>query len=575
MIRVPWRLLSRIASMSCSITLIAVSVSALSAADPDVSERIEWVYPSTSSVPSVISSVVRRHLPLPASAGPRPPECDQLSYLRFRSAAGPEEAARADRILVAQPGIFEGASAFESLARNTVAAAAQQGAHLEFWALDRRSNCLEDHTGRLAGLRTGSLDVATAYYFGGAEIDGRRFAGFPVDGPAVAWLANQGLAQTLRDQYDLLRAELPDAAVRARKVLCGGHSLGGLITGNFAEWDFDGDPATTDDAGHRQCAGYFALDTAVSADPAALTAQAELPDLPPAVSAVLAAGTGRVGTALPVLAAPAVINPETMNLLALAGLAAHLEPEGVDQIVARLPRNPNVDATLRVLLAQDHRAVLTGHPDIRTLHATNTAVLGAILDDNSQPFAFLQASTGFLAPGTPVGPKSFPLPTAAAAALPLGPALFGTAKKFAPTGFDPGTVYRWSDYDAVDPARFDATTPDSEITSVHELARDLCEPPLDFTEWYFPTRLTLDTATPGGPGIDRHRRYPDAATGAPTITFVAADGVGVRPPPETPGRVVDLPGYNHLDVVTAAAEQNDGRPETVSTQLAAFAVAPS
>ncbi len=51
MIRVPWRLLSRIASMSCSITLIAVSVSALSAADPDVSERIEWVYPSTSSVP--------------------------------------------------------------------------------------------------------------------------------------------------------------------------------------------------------------------------------------------------------------------------------------------------------------------------------------------------------------------------------------------------------------------------------------------------------------------------------------------------------------------------------------------
>jgi hypothetical protein len=29
-------------------------------------------------------------------------------------------------------------------------------------------------------------------------------------------------------------------------------------------WDFDGNPATTADAGFEQCAGYFALDTTVS-----------------------------------------------------------------------------------------------------------------------------------------------------------------------------------------------------------------------------------------------------------------------------------------------------------------------
>ena len=56
------------------------------------------------------------------------------------------------RILVAQPGILEGAGAFDSVARNTVAAAAKNGKHIEFWALDRRSNCLEDHTGVQAGL---------------------------------------------------------------------------------------------------------------------------------------------------------------------------------------------------------------------------------------------------------------------------------------------------------------------------------------------------------------------------------------------------------------------------------------
>ena len=37
-------------------------------------------------------------------------------------------------------------------------------------------------------------------------------------------------------------------AIRRDKVLCGGHSLGGAITGYFAQWDFDGDPTTVDDA---------------------------------------------------------------------------------------------------------------------------------------------------------------------------------------------------------------------------------------------------------------------------------------------------------------------------------------
>jgi hypothetical protein len=40
--------------------------------------------------------------------------------------------------------------------------------------------------------------------------------------------------------------------------------VGGVITGYFATADFDGDPATTADAGQNQCAGYFALDTTVS-----------------------------------------------------------------------------------------------------------------------------------------------------------------------------------------------------------------------------------------------------------------------------------------------------------------------
>ena len=47
-------------------------------------------------------------------------------------------------------------------------------------------------------------------------------------------------------------------------MLCGGHSLGGVLTGAFATWDFDSNPATKADAGFNQCAGYFALDTTIS-----------------------------------------------------------------------------------------------------------------------------------------------------------------------------------------------------------------------------------------------------------------------------------------------------------------------
>ena len=58
-----------------------------------------------------------------------------------------------------------------------------------------------------------------------------------------------GLGLTVRDWHAVITRELPDRAVRTRKLICGGHSLGDLLTAALASWDFDGDPATTDDAG--------------------------------------------------------------------------------------------------------------------------------------------------------------------------------------------------------------------------------------------------------------------------------------------------------------------------------------
>ncbi|MEU5843465.1 hypothetical protein [Rhodococcus sp. NPDC047139] len=553
--------------MAAAVVGSFLTASAVSAQPP---ARTEVPYASSAPLAGeVLGSVVSIPAPLPPEAGPRPADCDRLSYLRWRSADGPQHSADADRILVAQPGIFEGAGAFESVARNTVLAAATRGSHIEFWALDRRSNCLEDHTGTQAALRTGSLDTATDYYFHGAEVDGRRFAGHAT-GTDVAWLSHVGLEQTLRDQYDLLRHELPDQALRKQKVLCGGHSLGGFVTGYFAEWDFDGNAATTDDAGYNQCGGYFALDTVIRAG-APLPARGALPDLPDAVSAPLEVLSGSISTASPVLALPAVINPETTNLLALTGLAARLDPEGVNGIVPRMPNNPNVDWTLRTLLARDYAMFATGNPDVRTLNATNEAVLGAILDDNSQPLGFLQASVGFIT-GAPVRDKLFPVPSTPEV---LGSGMFGDAPKTSPEVFaDPGIVYRWLDYDEVgtaasSPGEARYTNRGTEVTSIAELARNLSEPPLDFTEWYFPSKLPSDLSSATRFEGHLHR---DGTARNPVVTLLAGGGITVPETAHPNERRLALPGYNHIDVLTAAAGQNDGRPEQVSQALADFAV---
>ncbi|MFE0252365.1 hypothetical protein [Streptomyces sp. NPDC059010] len=555
---------------------VLLAAGTLTAASPGAradAARTETPVASTSPVAGVRESVVRVKVPLPGSAGPRPAACDWLSYLRYRAADGPEASADADRVLVAQPGILEGAGAFDSVARNTVATAAAQGRHIEFWALDRRSNCLEDRT----GIASGDQHTAVDYYYRGEQVDGRTFEGY-ADNGELGWMARLGIEQTVRDQYDLLSAELPDQGARKRKVLCGGHSLGGVITGYFATADFDGNPATTTDAGHNQCAGYFALDTTVSTSLGDLSGSipddTNLPDVGLGYGAVQA---GLDGGVLPrSLSAPVLLNPETMTLLAIAGLGALQAPAAEADLPRYLPSNLNIEATNRFLFSKDTATFLTGSPGVKDFRLTNAAVLGALLDDNSVPLAFLQSSVGFF-DGGPVVDKNFP----AANGSEQQPGLYGTDYKAIP-GRPHGPLYTWRDYDRVgdadDPGYRSAdgtpfTAAGKEVTDIRELARSLAEQPLDFTEQYFPTKLVTDLELATSPQVKKLVVHPDGLTATPTLTALAGDGL-------LAGRVpADLhpliaPGYQHLDVLTAASVQNNGGPEVVSTGLARFADSP-
>ncbi|KOG42509.1 hypothetical protein [Streptomyces resistomycificus] len=553
---------------------VLLSAAALTAVTPGEAragtERTETPVASTSPVAGVTESLVRVKVPLPASAGARPAACDWLSYLRYRASDGPAASADADRILVAQPGILEGAGAFDSVARNTVARAAEQGSHIEFWALDRRSNCLEDRT----GIASGDQHAAVDYYYRGKQVQGRTFAGY-VTNDRLGWMARLGIEQTVRDQYDLLAAELPDQRLRKQKVLCGGHSLGGVITGYFAAADFDGDRTTKADAGFNQCAGYFALDTTVSTSLADLSGSipddTNLPDL----------GLGYLGTqagldtgVLPrSLSAPVLLNPETMTLLAIAGMGAVADPDREADLPDYLPAGVNIDATNRFLFSKDTATFLSGSPSVKDFRLTNAAVLGALMDDQSVPLAFLQSSVGFF-DGGPVVDKNFP----AANGSEEQPGLFGTEYKAIPDRPD-GPLYTWRNYDRVgdadDPGYRSAdgtpfTGAGKEVTDIRELARSLAQQPLDFTEQYFPTKLVSDIQFATSPQVKRLVVHPEGLTANPTLTVLAGDGLlAGRVPPELNAVIAD--GYQHLDVLTAAPEQNDGRPEPVSTHLGRFA----
>jgi len=59
-------------------------------------------------------------------------------------------------------------------------------------------------------------------------------------------------------------------------------------------------------------------------------------------------------------------------------------------------------------------------------------------------------------------------------------------------------------------------------------------------------------------------------TANPAITFVAGDGILADHVPADKNPVI-LPGYQHLDVLTAAAVQNGGGREQTAVRLAGFA----
>jgi hypothetical protein len=584
--------------------LVVLVASCFASSAAAATTRTETIVQSTApDAPQVGESYVQLYAPLPASVPAHPAACDWIGYLRFwdrstevshsiarhhrivrhhrrrhrhrrharrhhrhtreHEASAPSSptstppVSRADAIIVAMPGFLGGAADFDQLARHTIELAAAHGRHLEFWALDRRANCLEDHRGSDAAARAHNYLTAVNYYFHGAQIDGHRFAGFRTS-DQVPFLADVGIAQTLRDEYTAITRGVPDPAVRKRKVFCGGHSLGGPLTGAFAGWDFDGNPSTTTDAGYNQCAGFFGLDTSLSVG----SSQSGTPGISQAADALVQyGGQGRFFDAPPA-------TPASIQLLGPIGVAAYQDPGAESRLLANVPDTPDINLSNRVLFARNAAELATGTPSVRDFRFTNETALGGVFDDNSDPIPIFRASIGVY-DGGPVQEKDFPLPEPLAGSG-------GQNRLMAPSTPN-GPLYTWRHYDQLTapgaPHQVDSTgqpftSPASEVTDIHQLARTMFEAPADFTEQYFPTRLlTDDVAAESGDrsGDLQNLTHTDVPL-HPSLLIEAGEGIGGS----GADKVVTLTGYNHLDVATAAARQNNGKPEGASSALSGF-----
>lgn len=529
---------------------------------------------AVESVDGVRISNVRLRSPLPADVPAHPAECDSISYNRYRTVDGPADPQHADAVWVMQPGAWGSADNQDSLARNTVRAAAGKGHRIEVWNLGRRGTCATDSTGLEAGWKARDSGVAFDYYYRGKEIGGKRFAGFKAD-KDLAYLGYIGVKQVVTDQYELMRRELPDAGFRKTRTFCGGPSMAGIITGFFGAWDFDGNPKTTEDAGYNQCAGFIALDTLVSSDPVGLRTNPlfkVVTDLttglayPEIVKGIKAGTLPRTFGFLP------LISPQALNLYKMAGIGAYHSPGAETDLHQRLPES--LDSTLRLGFSRTYGDFLSGTNQIRDFRFTNAALLGVLTDNNTTNLGLLQVSQGALA-GGPVGGKTFPLPGEIAQIPGVGGLLStvsGASPRVGPLSHR--ALYSWRNYDSVKGVPY--TSPAGEVSDQRDLARELGNGPIGYWEEYFPFRVVADFglalagSRTGDLAAIQHAAQMKAM---PTFT-VAADASAIAGGLKffMPEDAFHVPHYTHVDTVNAAWRQNDGRPEQVSDALASFLI---
>lgn len=494
--------------------------------------------------------------PAPGAADTGPAESpdayDNATFTRYRyeNSTIPVEV-----ILVGIPGFQGGNGDYDYMGR-TLAKLGE--GRIEVWAIDRRSNQLEDHLGTEAAESetepTSALNRGLDYYFrGGTEADesgqNRQFQGF-VSNDQIPYFSEWGLDLTLRDAWTVM--QLVPAEKRKEVVFLAGHSLGGSLVQHFAAWDFDGDPNTLEDAGYHQIAGLLLLDGASDPNPERVTSQTDYE----ATLVDLRSGESKRTSSF------AGLTADVNVLLELFALGQSLGP-AQEAPLAELYEVPGVNVAYLNTLYGNGRY-------------TYRAMLGLAVDDNFQTVYVFQSSAGFLTGG------------------PVESYRRGNNTYYRAVDKDGGTLYGWLDYNEMTDEIPDIAV--EEGTHIDDVAYACFKGPSNFTEWYFPARMSVDL----GPVADfqvnssggdwRWEVYKLASihssrVDVPVLGFFSNDTMpesGLIPyrdilaptlrngEPRSEGfEIIPVEGYEHLDVLLADLE-NPGRPNVVLSRLSSW-----
>ncbi len=504
---------------------------------------------SSSSTGTQPSPVIIKHYQVPTNfTAPANPFFStttpaMYNYAVFTRYYYNPEPAQLKALLVLMPGLLGGAGDFDEMARAIV----QMGkGDIEVWAVDRRSVLLNDFTGMQAAWNSKDPSRAVDYYFSGATIDGKTYAGMPPT-TSVSYMSEWGLDTTLRDLNTII--SLVPQQYRKTNLFLGGHSLGAWIAQDYAGYEFS-DSVTSPEPGYDNIAGVVLLDGGGSGLMQTMTASQyisgsgitqdisgmnfTMPSLdqlrqnPSDVMVVSLIGSamGSLGTAVEAM----FLNMFTF--VQIEGMYAMLEPNQISPM-------------LRISQFDLIATALLGNMQFK---ATNLAMLGFAMDRNFNPISIMSATLG-----SPDGPLKS-----------TQSAFFPGVTVSQPT--NTGTVtYTWNG--------------ENHITSITDLAAVLSNTYTTMSERYFPTRLLLDTMALGGdygPIQITDWRYQQGLhvlytpqMDAPVIAFGGGAGVeqnaqlfdqykGILPPARNCSNqprsacgfdIHIMPNYTHLDVL--------------------------
>ena len=463
--------------------------------------------PSAATIPNPtdLQRVNAERLEIPGFAETHTP--DRLNKALFVRYSLPKPG-KASAVIVLMPGFLGGSSNFDRLARNVVSA----NPSLEVWAVDRRSNLLEDNS------------VLSKAYLERDPMQGWRYHirdagktnGFkPLEAAQLGFMGSWGLEVHLED----LRRVVQLARGYGGRVILGGHSLGAAMVSLYAGWDFAGTP------GYKDLDGLLLLDgVAGRTGTGAGITERDYEDGLIGPFGIRGAGRAALeaGTGVPFFSAMG-FDPAGLARLSAGSLLAAFDPNG-DSPGGVVP-----------------------------YAASNLAAAMAAGDNNYALVSAFSISSGYAR-------------NAAVAINALG-YFVGNAGVLSISGVQPAaTRVEWQS-----PAATDL----NELTDPEDFTQRFYNPLGDYQEWYFPVRLSLDIGAAGleSPVWARNLRVRHVAdTKLPMLAVIGGRGIVTAPDAFKPleakmGRSIErreLPQYTHLDVLSA-------RFDTLAVWIAEFA----